>query len=972
MKGIKLLLAVCLALPAFGAARADDLADTVRAAVRRIGTSATQLTRQKSTPAPTTTSTRGASATSKAAPTNTRLSPSSGTTRTVATPDNTRGDASGTVSARTASGTSARATDTPNTTARTAVARTTVTPRTAARTATQPANTRSINKSRAALSPTRASTRARTASSGLTRADILTRDYSKCKTVYHDCMDEFCANKDAQLKRCACSSRVNEFDRVKKQLAEVDEQMLNFSQRLLTVNMDKEDAAVLNQATEGEIAFNQKDTSASKKMLDEIAKKLNTSFNDSNFDQGLNAISLSLNMDAAFDTVDSLAGASTTLKTGVALYNAALPVCREMAAEVCTPDELDIVTSGYQMTIEQDCNTVFKTYQTQTDQARERLREGSALLDMSRLDIHQKRNSDDILTCKEKMLDMLTDSTVCGAGLGKCLDTSGQYIDPTTGQAFLTPNLVNLANLIVRPTSDDENWRSIPNNSVFVTYLNSKKKFLAPAMEKCQDIADHVWEEFVEDALGQIKLAQDAKLEEVRQSCTTLTTQCLSEANDSIEEFDARALSTFGVWADKTVAGMCSAVKTACTALLDQTDTDKDWSTGMGDISTDITYDTILATCREVGRACFIQVCKSTSGNFGLCESIDNSVNRKAILRRTACWKEVYDCINTAGDQKIADIYNRLGVTANAGSSPFLSEMYGTTSTSPIYDLCTIPGPNGESTPCGSGVECQKCRMLEQIWGNCQRPPETILDDGEENKIIIPQGKNISNTNTLLAWFAVNTGTSTEPDSCRDTMCGPGYIQQQSSDGSIVCVAKDAITPGDKATCSGLPRVEPPHGQANCCSISGAPAPKDSIENCCMSGKTATLDGYKVCVPSSVTDTELTPYTSFSVPDATGYYVFDTDYSLVCIGGTVGAGDNAGQVKCNGKWLLVTSDGRAMSPQYTNGASAGPRATYKNNGGEETYTLTFTTDGKWQWVELNNKASPTDATQSDKSLLYYD
>ena len=149
-------------------------------------------------------------------------------------------------------------------------------------------------------------------------------------------------------------------------------------------------------------------------------QKLNTSFDDSNFDRNLSAISLSLNTDAAFDTVDSLQGASTTTKTGVSLYNAALPVCLEMAREVCTEDELAIAESGYQMTIEQDCNTVAKSYSTQTDQAREKIREGSALLDMSRLDIYQKRNADDILTCKKKMLEMLSDTTVCGENLGKC------------------------------------------------------------------------------------------------------------------------------------------------------------------------------------------------------------------------------------------------------------------------------------------------------------------------------------------------------------------------------------------------------------------------------------------------------------------------------------------------------------------------------------------------------------------------
>ena len=145
------------------------------------------------------------------------------------------------------------------------------------------------------------------------------------------------------------------------------------------------------------------------------------------------------------------------------------------------------------MMIEQDCNTVKKSYQTQVDQAREQVFESGALLDISRLDIYQKRNSDDVLTCKRKMLDMLTDSTVCGTDMGKCLDTTGRYIDPTTGSAFLTPELANLATLITPPETG-QTWRTAPGNDRFVTFLNSKKKFLEPAMENCQDISDYVWD----------------------------------------------------------------------------------------------------------------------------------------------------------------------------------------------------------------------------------------------------------------------------------------------------------------------------------------------------------------------------------------------------------------------------------------------------------------------------------------------
>lgn len=620
----------------------------------------------------------------------------------------------------------------------------------------------------------RATTTARNAA---TAQSIMSRDYSKCREVFNNCMDEFCANKDTQLKRCACSVRHSEFNKTKASLDAAEDKLLDFSQRLLTVNMDKEDAQAITQATEGELAYNVKDTSESKKLLDEISKKLNTSFDDSNFNQGLNAISLSLNMDAAFDNIDSLSGASTTTKIGTALYSAALPVCREMGAEVCTPDELSIAESSYQLMIEQDCNTVSKTYQAQVDQARSKIMESSALLDMSRLNIHQKRNSDDILTCKSKMLDMLTDSSVCGDNMHKCLDTTGHFINPTTGQAFLTSDLYLLQDTLQRP-STDLTWQTVPANSSFVNFLNTKKEYLEPATENCQDIADTVWDSFLDDALAQIKLAQNSKLEEVRRSCTTLVAECIDDANKTIADFDARALSVFSISADKTANQMCNDVRNACTALIDNLDGDNgtmSWGDGVTGIMAAKTYDAIMQNCRVIGENCIIQACQSLTGNFGLCTDKD-SISRGSVLWRDVCWQEVGDCIASAGDGILQEIQQEHPLSSS-------TEIYTTTDTTKIFDFCL-----GECTE-PSSLGCYKCRMTERIWGNCAyNPDETVAN----NKILTPSNGN----STLLSWFASNT-----TDSCTayDKSCS-SYI---------------TITNGLKNCCKG--RVITSTGYEICC-----------------------------------------------------------------------------------------------------------------------------------------------------------
>ena len=1077
MKGIKLLLAVCLAPLTFGGAVADDNIDASRAAVRRTPNNSVTVMRQKSSENTSSASSQNAQPISRS----TNLSAKSNNTLSERehTTTSPRSNATTVSSSPRSQSVVTRTAATPQVQARTASQP--ITSRTGAATTSRSAVTRSVGTAtpRVANTARTASTRAalsRAATKNISRvasadsADTvqnMSSNAKKCREIYYDCMDEFCANKDAVLKRCACSARTREFDSTKKNLSEVEDKMLAFNQRLLTVNMDKEDAEALYKATEGELAFNQKDTSQSKKMLDEIAKKLNTSFDDSNFDRNLSPISLSLNVDAAFDSIDSLQGAATTLKTGTELYAAALPVCREMAREVCTDDDLTIAESGYQMIIEQDCNTVAKSYQAQVDQARERVREGSALLDMSRLDIHQKRNSDDTLTCKKKMLDMLTDSSVCGSDMGKCLDVSGRYIDPSTGEAFLTENLVQINNLITRPTGD-QTWTSAPGNSVFVSYLNSKKKFLEPATENCQDIANNVWNEFLEDALAQIKLAQEAKLEDMRQSCTAITTKCLTDTAKSLSDFDARALSIFGVKADKTVTAMCLDVTNACSALLKfsgSTDGEQ-WVGGMTEITNANTYETILSTCREVGRACIVQVCSSTSGNFGLCESIQSSVNRKSIINRTACWDEVYNCVAEAGTDKIKDIMKQLGKIPDTNDNrvtdktfrpnmsiddlkqlsisrsyssnrtpsidfgsicdetgkctvkvlnainDFYSEIYNTynerseqweANKEELYvagrgdSTCTVSGNSAPNTglinciydncyeKCSGTSEdideadCYICRITEQIWGNCESDPKTLLTaDKSHNRILQPK----ADKTTLLWWFAQNTGTSNELDSCRDTTCPAGYTsafisEKGTADNEtglrIWTCGTDKNLSIESELCQ-TSTYKVTDTVQNCCPSSGS----DGFDNCLLSEaiyantnnlhfKTGgdVINGKKLYLPAAntvVATWEWDATTSCGSNDNDTCKYPAGKYALICAGANkTNAEDksdenypNGKTITCNGKYVVVNlTTGLYFTPgnpeAQTNIIDASDA-----NGTPCHYSLK--TDG--QWVQTNDTNEP--------------
>jgi len=817
---------------------------------------------------------------------------------------------------------------------------------------------------------------------------IKSRDYLKCKSIYYECMDEFCANKDANLRRCACSSRIHEFDTIKQQLTDAEDKMLDFNQRLLVVGLDKEDAATINIASEGEIGFDTRDTSESEKLLKKITNSLNSS-GDSKINNSLSAISLSLNADSAWDSIDSMSGVTTTSKSGVDLYNAATPICIAMAREVCSDQELDVAQSSYKLTIQQDCNTVAKAYNTQYNQAIEKIHESSALLDMARLNAYQQRNSDDILTCKKKILDQLSDTAVCGTNLYKCLDVTGQYIDPSTGNAFLSNNLYNITSLLTEPSGSDT-WSKMPQNGKFVTFLNSKKIFLESATDQCQESADTVWQDFLNDALGQIKLAQNAKLEEIRQSCTTLVAECKNDALKSLEDFDARALSTFEVMSDVTVNAICANVENSCTSLLNSSGGGGEmWASGISGVTADISYQAIIKNCSTVGKDCIIQHCNGTAGNFALCGTYSDA-SRRAILKRQACWPEVLNCVKQATNLDSMNIQSR---------QDFYLQVYNTSDISSLPVLCETSLQSSDQIA---------CLIAEQIWGNCDNDAggtaittnATLIDNAgafdqyttavkSQNKILIPTYE--ENT-SLLAWLASNTGTTEDIDSCSAYYCPINYKYD-----TITKTCKRMVGDASPVTTDGETYITTDQTISITDSITnycpGGRAHKDMYGNCCASG--AVSNG--ICVPSSEyyaieLQTASCDNTGISLPDDPAYYCPNASYSdgayhlsgnnpwvysVYCIKNTDTAitqstTDASLTCRSNGNSasyiILVNQHGDYIVPKADT-AMQGPTISYKPNPNDVCIYQYSLADTTWKWMNGSTECSQNIIPLNDTKLM---
>ncbi len=966
-------LAFCVALFCAGFVRADDI-DAARAAVRGSTTTSSVVPSSRTESREQKTSTQSSTSSKSNQQTSTR----SGTAPRVSSESKTRSAVPQTQQTREIS--SRSAVSTPVVSSRNATSNVS--------NLSVPGRAGKISSRSAVSTPVVSSRSATVARSGTTSTRLTgtaTSGYKACRDTFFQCMDEFCANKDAQLKRCACSARIHEFDNIKKTLNTVEDKMLDFNERLLAVNMDKEDAVAMFTATEGETAYQQEDKSDSQSILNTIMKKLQSTSAETESTNALSAINLSMDTNV-FDTVDSELGAETVVKEGEALYSAALPTCLEMANEVCAEDEIPIVKSAYNASIEQDCNTVAKTYASLKDKTLEKVREGNALLEMSRLNNQQTRNSDDILACKKKMLDALSDSSVCGEDMSKCLDWSGKYINPATGDAILTSDLNQLANMITRPTGSDK-WVKASNNKKFVTFLETKKKYIEPAMVNCESLQDTVWTNFLEDALAQIKLAQEKKLEDMRQSCTTLTTECMNNTADSLEYFDSRALSIFGVNYDKNVNQVCSDIETACTTLMNGHGTDAYWGAAIGNIATAKTLDQIITTCTEVGKNCIIRNCMNLESKFGLCQS-ETAIMRTNILNHNntnPCWDEVSECVADAGASVISDIMTTTGKFGtdngsgtiierfNGGDEMYLRSSVGTN--------VATPAPLGIHLWCDGGLnsESDLCRITERIWGNCTENPitgsGTILGTGLQSE-------------SLLAWFADNT-----IQSCSGTACDPGWYLSNNG-----CAVPGDLT-SDMAYCevstdrfnvvgTTFASFVPPDGGtnttewSNCCSA----AQLDTFGNCCTISQTipnlnlAATSGYtgggplggagdNICATSSTASEFGAAFDAGT--GGTGQYRAGMNF-LVCVGGTIVGTTptveypGGSVVECSGRWVVINkNDGTYRNPEYDVGvtAPAQPSNYYSLNIVDgKTCVFDFTL-GCWK---LNGLGTTCNTTDCDK------
>ena len=527
-----------------------------------------------------------------------------------------------------------------------------VTPRNAARTNTVVSSSdvaarSAVNTSRAAspnvvrsataTTQSRSATTARAASrASVARATAVFDDISKigggyatCREAYATCMDQFCAKANDTYRRCFCSSKYTEFKDTEAALDEAKNLLAQFeSNNLNAVDKTAAEVNAMYSATAGEQAI-KKDTSGAAAMLSEIGDLLSGKKKASTSTSGTSLGVLDLDFSVDVDDIWGNSGGSSIFSNnsgsdlsqleGQALFTQANKQCLALIKDSCENNAvLNMAKSAYNIMITQDCNAYEKKVNSQRETVKQTVRTAEKYLREARLEEYRAHNTADVNECIAKVKTAITADTACGANYKRCLDYTGAYIDPNTGEPnYYSPRLFELENLI---TLDGANGNTdvLAQNTQFNNFLETRKMFATTALDSCRDIANTVWQEFKRSALIEIAQAQSAKLEEIKMSCVSTIAECYDTQTSALKDFDTTTAQAAGAISAYAAKAVCQDKVTACAALYGNNSTCQ--FDGNGRLTSD------ASTCGLKALLAFVDTVDTVRVAEGCASAIDNYV----------------------------------------------------------------------------------------------------------------------------------------------------------------------------------------------------------------------------------------------------------------------------------------------------------------------------------------------------------
>ncbi|MDR2268946.1 MAG: hypothetical protein LBD94_02065, partial [Rickettsiales bacterium] len=370
-------------------------------------------------------------------------------------------------------------------------------------------------------------------------------------------MDQFCALQNEQYRRCTCSARLMEMRERERNFATATGMLKDFEDNNLNVvSKSSSEVKAMYKATEGESAI-KKDNSTSVNTLSGISDVLAT--------KNMDSASSMRNMTDIWGTTELVGGTDLSNLESTALYNAVHRQCAEMTSDSCDgAATFNMIVAAYGMYIEQDCTAYMDALDKKQKEMTTAARQAQGALAAARLENYDIHNSDEINACLTNVRNDMFGEAGCGPDNRKCIDYTGRFVNVTTGEPIYTSDFYMLGNSI---SLVGDTLRS-STNAPYINMLNGKKSVAVASLDKCRDIADEVWDEFLRQTLVDLSQRQFTKIREVQDNCISVVSECYDEKLGQIKQF-ASDVSEENIAAQQIglTEGMCRQNLDTCAIL---------------------------------------------------------------------------------------------------------------------------------------------------------------------------------------------------------------------------------------------------------------------------------------------------------------------------------------------------------------------------------------------------------------------
>lgn len=329
----------------------------------------------------------------------------------------------------------------------------------------------------------------------------------ECQNAFYGCMDSFCMIDNASGGRCQCSNRNAELSSVMDDIAKLDEQSyLMATEGVERIQMgESADQIIARAKAAGDQAVGKTSTTSNAANNQKKVRTLDLSAWNTNIFSEDNDV-----FDDVDISVDASAVSNALSKTGDALYTDAAKMCVAQMPAKCNAS-VKMLQSVYAQKIKSDCMAFENSLKQQKIASTQKLQAAEKALRDAALDEFKDKNKYNLGGCVQEYARCMQNE--CGDDYSKCITLSARE------------NMMGGAGKVEDRTIKGV-FDIVLSGSTMNQLLSKKTICDDEVLVHCENYRAQVWDKYIIGAATELKAAELAAEDNMRQNCIKTTAEC--------------------------------------------------------------------------------------------------------------------------------------------------------------------------------------------------------------------------------------------------------------------------------------------------------------------------------------------------------------------------------------------------------------------------------------------------------------